>query len=1273
MADDVTTKILEIQVDYGDAVSKIAEYRQQLESIKQRQNELKQAVKEGAISQEEYHKSMEASKIAAGQLNSAIATISKQVKNQITSQKEANGSLVALRAELSKSTAEYDRLSKAEREGAKGTALKEHINEITAALKGAEEGTQRFQRNVGNYEGAVAPVKQQLRELTEQLINMKAAGMDSTPEFQAMMDKASELKDAMADVTQQINVYASDTAQLDVAVQGISSLVNMYTIWQSVSKGVGIESEALDKTMNAIMGTMAVLNSLQQIQNALQKQSALVKGIDAAKTWLQNTALGAHMAAMTASTAATGGATVATWAWNAALYANPLMWLIGIIVAAVAAVYGLIKAFSFFTSDSEKRKEALKKEAEALEELHTLNEKAVEMAAARGASQEEQMKMTIDNLKAEQDAWERHFDKISQEYDEDDDEYKEALDRKKKAHEDFIASLDEGLVHLTKIQTEQREWERKEALGEYEYKRTLIKEQTKQQIELAKQLLKYNKITKAEYDALVADLNKLQTRKISEVDKAESDAANKAAESRRKAAADAAKSAADAAKKRQEEEKKRQEEYYKEVEKAQDALLALIKEGLDKQLEAENLAYQRGLKALQEKLAQYKTNSEYDVKMRQAINDQIYALTVSHERKVAEFQWSEHERQIKIAQETLQSKLEIIKKGTDEELQLRHDMLAVEHQQELDAIDKRISDGLLTEEQGNILKLNLEEAYRKRQIELAEEYDQLDLNRKKAALQAEIDAMQLAEDERQLRQAEGWQMSDEQYAQWRQRGLEEMDAHEREILLKQEEAAAAELEALIARGQLSTQTTEEYEAEILAAKQRSAEAQKKTNDTIVKNEQAKAQAMKAITGGLTQLLDTLGESNKAFAKMSKIITLAQIAIDTGKALASGIASASSMPYPSNLVAIATTVATVLANVATAISTVKSAKFAKGGKVKGPGTGTSDSIPAMLSNGEYVMTAEATRRFEPLLDAMNSGEVKKAKDNIRTEISGIASETSHSEKVKFLSVITKYYEEIKNHRKETDIKESLYSQLARQVEIFNFRKELLTNEHFTEVFDSHIQRLESIFENATSTEEIKEALLSEIRSIRFEHHPTDRTEEAVVAKSVMTDYVTTSKDIEEHLKEFVDIISVFKTVNSIDNSLNTRYYQVPDVSPVSQPHPSDTGDNDVDPVQPKGYAIGGKVSGPGTGTSDSVPVMLSNGEFVMTSAATRLFEPLLMTMNNIGRGVPMQVLNSSQNISTAEMLTDSFESAAREIKPVVSVVEITEAQDRVEMIENLDTY
>ncbi|MBN3852815.1 phage tail tape measure protein [Paraburkholderia sp. Ac-20340] len=47
--------------------------------------------------------------------------------------------------------------------------------------------------------------------------------------------------------------------------------------------------------------------------------------------------------------------------------------------------------------------------------------------------------------------------------------------------------------------------------------------------------------------------------------------------------------------------------------------------------------------------------------------------------------------------------------------------------------------------------------------------------------------------------------------------------------------------------------------------------------------------------------------------------------------------------------------------------------AGGGSITGPGTGTSDSILAKLSNGEFVMTAEAVRRLGiPLLNALNAG-------------------------------------------------------------------------------------------------------------------------------------------------------------------------------------------------------------------------------------------------------------------------------------------------------------
>jgi len=61
-----------------------------------------------------------------------------------------------------------------------------------------------------------------------------------------------------------------------------------------------------------------------------------------------------------------------------------------------------------------------------------------------------------------------------------------------------------------------------------------------------------------------------------------------------------------------------------------------------------------------------------------------------------------------------------------------------------------------------------------------------------------------------------------------------------------------------------------------------------------------------------------------------------------------------------------------------ISAIESAQFPQAFKdgvidLKGPGTETSDSIPARLSRGESVMTAEETKRYKPVLQAIRDGE------------------------------------------------------------------------------------------------------------------------------------------------------------------------------------------------------------------------------------------------------------------------------------------------------------
>ena len=397
--------------------------------------------------------------------------------------------------------------------------------------------------------------------------------------------------------------------------------------------------------------------------------------------------------------------------------------------------------------------------------------------------------------------------------------------------------------------------------------------------------------------------------------------------------------------------------------KAEDELLKITEKSAQTRRKILQLSYDRQIADYKKKLDEDETLTENSKKYILSI---IKSLEAQKAKAIAAFDAEEIRKQVEHDTKLIELKLNAVEQGSKKELELRLEKL--KKQEELELAQAELEYENETEKQEALAAIR--EKYKKSEDEANDAYEVKVLEKKKIVLQNEIEQLDIAETEKQLHR-NGWRtMTDEEMEADRQRKLEYIGGYEAEKLQMEEDAAQQAYEALIERGQLTTQTDSEWLAEQNAAKQEWLNKQVAINEAYVKNEQAKQQAVRAVTNGLVSLLETLGEENSAFAKMAKIITLAQIAIDTGRALSSGIASASALPFPANLAAIATTVATVLANVATAISTVKSAKFATGGKVNGPGSGTSDSIPAMLSNGEYVMTARATRLFEPLLAAMN---------------------------------------------------------------------------------------------------------------------------------------------------------------------------------------------------------------------------------------------------------------------------------------------------------------
>lgn len=889
---DTTTKILEVVVDNNRAVTAIAEYNRLIDEQKQLQKELAQQAKDKLISEADYYKAVAKSKEEVKAYSRSVQELSKEVQNNIKDAQEQEGSLRGLRAQLSNLTKEFDALSRAERNGEAGRLKMEEINRITTELKEAEAETQRFYRNVGNYPD-FQPLETQLGELKKQLQQMKFEGKENTEEFKAMAKQASAMKDAIADVEQQITAGASDTAQLDSLIQGTSTLLALYAQYSTISSALGVENEELDKTFKILATTLGVLTAAQMVQNALQNQSAVMRAIDAAKTWLQVTAEKAHAAALTKTGLAQKAATVAQWAFNKAAAASPLGLLVTALIAATAAVYGLVKAFVAFTSPSKTAMEAFKKTGEELNKLDEKYAEHIDHIKAAGASEREVALQTIALNKDIARRRAEHFKEAKKLYKEDEEAYKEALEAKKAADEAYQKSLTDArrsfAIEVAKFNTEQST----SGMSDEQKQIQAVNKAYEERLAIIKKLKEEGEIRTLGAQAMEEDAVRMRDAELAKI---------------RKESA----------------EKRAKDELFLLRELA-DARLDLIKDESQQARAQEEERYSRAIADLKKRL---ETEKNLSTKERKAINDLIEVEHKKHQQVMADLDHEALQERLKNDADLIRTKLEAVRKGGEEEFKLKLQQLEAERDLELSNLE-------LTEDM-------------------------------KAAIRAKYDAQ-----EAELRKERNNKILEESQElvelEWANR-INEAAVKGQNTLELEVEAAKARLDSL---HQLEGESDAEFRARQLEAQREYVEAGKKLTEYEVQIQQDKFDAIEGLTKGLTGIIEAFGKDNEKAAKASKILALAEIAINTGKAIAAGVAQAAAAgPFPANIGAIGSTIATVLANIASAISTVKSAKFALGGYVSGPGTATSDSIPARLSNGESVMNAKTTSMFGPLLSSLN---------------------------------------------------------------------------------------------------------------------------------------------------------------------------------------------------------------------------------------------------------------------------------------------------------------
>lgn len=205
-----------------------------------------------------------------------------------------------------------------------------------------------------------------------------------------------------------------------------------------------------------------------------------------------------------------------------------------------------------------------------------------------------------------------------------------------------------------------------------------------------------------------------------------------------------------------------------------------------------------------------------------------------------------------------------------------------------------------------------------------------------------------------------------------------------ELIITQEQERLAELLKLDADQKKALGLSEAEYAKLVEEQRAKVGDAIQANMDLQKRQAEQMQAgLFAVGDAISDVLSVMAENQEEFSVFSKVAALFQIAVESAKAIAVAItgataAAAETGPAAPYVLAgyIGSMVATVIAGIAQAYKVIEgkpapnAPSFATGGVIQGPGTGTSDSIVANVSNGESILTAKATNLFAPLLSSLN---------------------------------------------------------------------------------------------------------------------------------------------------------------------------------------------------------------------------------------------------------------------------------------------------------------
>ena len=261
------------------------------------------------------------------------------------------------------------------KEGA--NAVKGEFNKLNDSFAGVAAACKKYNDTIAK--GSTGNLRKELRATLQAAASLEneyrklsaaekasAQGQELRAKIDELIQRGGQLKDTMVDVNSAITRVASDTAQIDAAVGALGALNAVAQIGVGAFGMLGVEEEKLAQVQKDLMAVIAIGNGLQTIQNALQKESAVMMWANAVKT--------------SVLTAATKGDTIVQTAWNVAKAVGKAM--LGDFTGLLIVGAGAFMTYKVATADSAEELDNHKKSVE--DDRRALNELNEQTASTTG-------------------------------------------------------------------------------------------------------------------------------------------------------------------------------------------------------------------------------------------------------------------------------------------------------------------------------------------------------------------------------------------------------------------------------------------------------------------------------------------------------------------------------------------------------------------------------------------------------------------------------------------------------------------------------------------------------------------------------------------------------------------------------------------------------------------------------------------------------------------------------------------------------------------------